>query len=57
MAAALVLLVAVDTGITGWLLAHHFAARRMLADLGGIVQANSHDIEAICVQLGTVDDG
>lgn len=57
MAAALVFLVAVDTGITGWLLAHHFAARRMLADLGGIVQANSHDIEAICVQLGTVDDG
>lgn len=55
VAAALVCLVAVDTAVTGWLLSQLFVLRRTVVQLGEIVASNSHDIETICVQIGTVD--
>lgn len=52
MAAVLVALVAIDTAITGWLLARHVNLTKTVAQLGGIVQELSNDVAVMDVQIG-----
>ena len=55
MASLLVILVFVDTFVTGWLLAQVLGIKRVIAQMGEVDQSLLHDVGTIKVNLDLVN--
>lgn len=55
MALGLVVLVAIDTFVSGYLLAHYMHVRQVLARLAGDVQTLGHDVDHLAEKVGGGD--
>lgn len=55
MALGLVVLVAIDTFVSGYLLAHYMHVRQVLARLAGDVQSLGHDVDHLAEKVGGGD--